>query len=179
MSHAEALVRHAAPDEISEIKAVCVAAYSEYRSEVPLSIFDGYIDDLQRLSDHWHEAEILVAEVGGRIAGSVQFYADASTEGLGLPQGWSGFRRLAVHPRERGRGLGRSLTLACIDSARRRHAPTIGVHTASFMRAARRIYEGMGFRRCAEFDLGASDIGLGDAGADVTIVAYRLDFTSA
>jgi predicted N-acetyltransferase YhbS len=179
MSHAEALIRHAAPDEISEIEAVCMAAYAEYRREVPLSVFEGYIDDLHRLSDHWHEAEVLVAEIGGHIAGSVLFYADASTEGLGLPQGWCGFRKLAVHPRRRGRGLGRSLTQACIDSARRQHAPTIGIHTASFMRAARRIYEQMGFRRCAEFDLSASDIGLGDASADVDIIAYRLDFVSA
>jgi catalase len=28
-----------------------------------------------------------VAEVGGRIAGSVMFYADASSEGFGLPKG--------------------------------------------------------------------------------------------
>ena len=179
MSHAEARIRHAAPDEISEVEAVCVAAFSEYRSEMPLPVFESYMDDLHRLSDHWHEAEVLVAEVGGHIAGSVQFYADASTEGLGLPQGWSGFRRLAVHPRKRGRGLGRSLTQACIDSARRQHAPTIGIHTVSFMRAARRIYEQMGFRRCAEFDISASDIGLGDASADVSIIAYRLDFVSA
>src|SRR5687767_12170290 len=179
MSHAEALIRHAAPDEILEIEAVCVAAYAEYRSEVPLSIFEGYVDDLHRLSDHWHEAEVLVAEVGGQIAGSVLFYADASTEGLGLPQGWCGFRKLAVHPRRRGRGLGRSLTQACIDSACRQHAATIGIHTASFMQAARRVYEQMGFRRCAEFDLSLSDIGLGDASADVDIIAYRLDFVPA
>lgn len=179
MSHAEALIRHAAPDEISEIEAVCVAAFSEYRGEMPLTVFESYIDDLHHLSDHWHEAEVLVAEVGGHIAGSVLFYADASTEGLGLPQGWSGFRKLAVHPRKRGRGLGRSLTQACIDSARRRHAPTIGIHTVSFMRAAWRIYERMGFRRCTEFDLSASDIGLGNASADVNIIAYRLDLVSA
>jgi predicted N-acetyltransferase YhbS len=179
MSHAEALIRHAAPDEISEIEAVCVAACAEYRSEVPLAVFEDYTDDLRHLSDHWHEAEVLVVEVGGQIAGSVLFYADASTEGLGLPQSWSGFRRLAVHPRMRGRGLGRSLAQACIDKARRRHAPTVGIHTATFMRAARRLYEQMGFRRCAEFDLRASDIGLGDASADVSIVAYRLDLISA
>jgi hypothetical protein len=47
------------------------------------------------------------------------------------------------------------------------------------MRAARRIYEHVGFRRCAEFDLKASDIGLGENGSgDVNIVAYRLDFPS-
>jgi predicted N-acetyltransferase YhbS len=179
MSHAEALIRRAAPDDIPEIEALCVAAYAEYRSEVPPSISEGYIDDLHHLSDHWHEAEVLVAEIGGRIAGSVLFYADANTEGLGLPQGWCGFRKLAVDPRNRGRGIGRSLTQACIASARRQRAATIGIHTAPFMRAARRIYEQMGFRRCAEFDLRASDIGLGDAGSDVNIIAYRLDLVSA
>jgi predicted N-acetyltransferase YhbS len=179
MSPAEALIRRAAPDEISEIETVCAAAYAEYRSEVPLPIYEGYIDDLHRLSDHWHEAEVLVAEVGGQIAGTVLFYEDASTEGLGLPQEWSGFRKLAVHPQSRGRGIGRSLTQACIDAAHRRRAPTIGIHTASFMRGARHLYEQMGFRRCAEFDLSGSDIGLGDAGADVTVIAYRLDLVSA
>ena len=49
---------------------------------------------------------MLVAEVAGRLAGSVLFYADASTEGLGLPPGWVGFRKLAVDPRMRGHGLG-------------------------------------------------------------------------
>jgi predicted N-acetyltransferase YhbS len=179
MSLAEVLIRHAAHHEISEIEDVCVAAYAEYHDEAPVSVFEGYIDDLRRLSDHWHEAEVLVAEVGGRIGGSVLFYADASTEGLGLPQGWSGFRKLAVHPRLRGRGIGRSLTQRCIDRARRQHAPTVGIHTVSFMRAARRIYEKMGFRRCPEFDISASDMGLGDAGGDVSVIAYRLDFVSA
>jgi ribosomal protein S18 acetylase RimI-like enzyme len=179
MSHADAVIRTAAPHEIAEIEAVSVATYSQFRGEIPLSVFEGYIGELRRLADHWHEAEVLVAELGGRIRGCVLFYADASTQGLGLPQGWSGFRKLAVHPDMRGRGLGRSLTQACIDSARRRRAPTVGIHTASFMRSALRMYDAMGFRRCAELDRSASDLGLGDDGAGVKLIAYRLDLISA
>lgn len=178
MSHAGVVIRRALRHEISEIEEVSVAAYAEYRSEVPAPVFEGYVADLRRLSEHWQEAEVLVAEVDGRIGGSVLFFPDASTEGLGLPQGWSGFRKLAVDPRMRGRGLGRDLTRACIDSAHRRRAPTVGIHTASFMRAARHIYEQMGFRRCAEFDLTASDLGLGDDGGDVSVIAYRLDLVA-
>src|SRR5262245_36695012 len=127
MPHPEILIRVATPHEISEIEAVCVAAYSEYRSEVPRSVFEGYIADLRRVSDHWHVAEVLVAEVNGRIGGSVLLYADASTKGFGLPQSWFAFGKLAVHPQMRSRGLGRSLTQACMDSARRRGAPTVGI----------------------------------------------------
>lgn len=175
MPRSVCLIRRAVEHEIPEIEALSVAAYAEYRGEVPASVFDSYIDDLRRLTDQWHEAEVLVAEVGRRIEGSVLFYADASTEDLGLPRGWSGFRKLGVHPRMRGHGLGRSLTEACIERARRLHAPTVGLHTVSFMRAARRIYEQIGFRRCTEFDLGASDMGLGNGSGDVSISAYRLD----
>ncbi|HEY8514401.1 MAG TPA: GNAT family N-acetyltransferase [Candidatus Binatia bacterium] len=175
MSDAEVVIRRATRREIPEVEELSVAAYAQYRSEVPASVFEGYVADLRRLSDSWQEAEVLVAEVAGRIDGSVQFFADASTEGLGLPQGWAGFRKLAVHPRARGRGLGRRLTEACLDGARARSAPTVGIHTASFMRAARKIYEQMGFRRCAEFDLSAADLGLGEAGAEVGVIAYRLD----
>jgi predicted N-acetyltransferase YhbS len=175
MSDDRVVIRRAARHEIAEIEDVCVAAYAQYRSEVPAPVFESYLDDLRRLADSWDEAETLVAEVDGRIGGSVLLFADASTEGLGLPQGWSGFRKLAVHPKMRGRGLGRRLTDACIDAARRRGAPTVGIHTASFMRAARNIYEQIGFRRCPEFDLSASDMGLDDAGGDVSVIAYRLD----
>jgi len=36
-------------------------------------------------------------------------------------------------------------------------------------------YEQMGFCRCTELDLSASDMGLGDGGGGVRIIAYRLD----
>ncbi len=111
-------VRRAAAHEIPEIEAVAVAAYAEYRTEVPAPVFDAYLDDLRRLADHWRDAEVLVAEVEGSIAGSVLFYPDAGSEGLGLPSDWAGFRKLAVRPEMRGRGLGRVLTEACIAAAR-------------------------------------------------------------
>jgi predicted N-acetyltransferase YhbS len=174
-----ATIRPATEHEIPEIEAVAVAAYAQYRAEVPRPVFDAYLEDLRRVAEHWREAEVLVAEVDGRIAGSVLYYADASTEGLGLPQSWSGFRKLAVHPEMRGRGLGRALTEACIAVARRCGVPAIGIHTTSFMQAARRLYEQVGFERCPEFDISAADMGLGDGAEGVRIIAYRLDLAVA
>jgi predicted N-acetyltransferase YhbS len=180
MSPAEYLIRPAARHEIPEIESVSVAAYAHYRGAVPAAIFKAYLADLGRLAEYWEEAEVLVAELDGRIAGSVLFYADASSEGLGLPNGWAGFRKLAVHPEMRGLGLGRRLVGSCIDAARRLGAPTIGIHTASFMKAACRIYEQIGFRRCPQYDLRAADILGLDAGVgEVKVIAYRLDLVSA
>lgn len=97
-----ATVRRAAPREIPAIEALTVAAYAEYRDEVPPSVHAAHLDDLRRLADQWRDAEVLVAEVDGRIAGSVPFCPDAGREGLGLPAAWAGFRELAVPPAMRG-----------------------------------------------------------------------------
>jgi GNAT superfamily N-acetyltransferase len=175
MSLAEYVIRPATKREIPEIERMSVAAYLEYRDEAPAAIFDAYIKDLGRLTRYWDEAEVTVVEVGGRIAGSVMFYADASSEGLGLPKEWAGFRKLAVHPAMRRHGLGRKLTERCVETAGRLGAATIGLHTVSFMKAACAIYEQSGFRRCPEYDLRASDLLSVDAGAgEVMIIAYRL-----
>src|SRR5260221_5458305 len=103
------VIRPAVRDEIPEIESVIVAAYSEFLDEVPAAVSDAYLEDSRRVGDHWDEAEVLVAEFDGRIAGTVFFHADASSEGLGWPKGWAGFRRLAVHPALRGHGAGRML----------------------------------------------------------------------
>jgi predicted N-acetyltransferase YhbS len=176
---ADSLIRSAHRHEIPEIEAVTLAAYAEFRDQVPDDFFNAYMDNLRRFADRWEEAEVLVAELNGRVAGTITFYADASSEGLGLPKGWAGFRRLAVHPQMRGHGVGHALTKRCVDAAHLLKAPTIGVHTAAFMRAACSIYDRLGFRRCPEYDLRASEIlSLEGGGDDVAVITYRLDLAA-
>ena len=168
-------IRPALRHEISEIEEIGVAAYAVYRSETPAAIFDAYMADLRNLAAYWGEAEVLVAELGGRVGGSVMFYPDASTEGLGLPKEWAGFRKLAVKPQLQGEGLGRRLIDHCIRLAQARGAAAIGIHTGYFMTAARHIYEQLGFKRCPEFDLRAADIFGNDEIGQLDVIAYRFD----
>jgi GNAT superfamily N-acetyltransferase len=173
------LIRPAVRAEIPEIASLIVAAYDEFRDEVPPAVYDAYLEDSRHVGDHWGEAEVLVAEFDGRIAGTVFFHADASSEGLGWPMGWTGFRRLAVHPALRGQGAGRMLANKCVDLARTLGAPTVGIHTASFMKAACDIYQQMGFRRCSKYDLRISSfLGLDVGAGEFTVIAYRLDLAS-
>ena len=83
------------------------AAFAQYRHEAPAPLFEAYLEQSRNLAARWHIAEVLVAEIDGRIAGTVTFFADASSEGMGLPEGWAGVRTLAVHPAARGRGIAR------------------------------------------------------------------------
>jgi ribosomal protein S18 acetylase RimI-like enzyme len=52
---------------------------------------------------------------------------------------------LVVDPRARGKGIGRSLTEACIERARRDGASAISLHTSPAMEAALALYLKMGF----------------------------------
>jgi GNAT superfamily N-acetyltransferase len=172
----DVVVRCALRREIEEIEQIGVAAYAEFRSEVPAAILEAYFADLRDLSNQWDQAQAIVAEIDGRIAGSVMFYADASTEGLGLPSQWAGFRKLAVAPRMRAQGLGRKLVEHCVGLARKCGATAVGIHTTSFMTAARRIYSDLGFRRCPSFDRKVTDLlnmDFDDKAFD--IIAYKLE----
>jgi predicted N-acetyltransferase YhbS len=173
------LIRPATREEIPDIQSVVAAAFAQFRAEAPAPLFHAYIADARNLAARWDMAEVLVAEVDRRIAGTVTFYPDASAEGLGLPKEWAGFRTLAVQPALRGRGIGRRLVDTCIDAARALDLKTIGIHTASFMRAACRIYEQTGFRRCPDYDLSASAMmGVDKSAGDVAVIAYRLDLAA-
>ncbi len=132
--------------------------------------------DLRALCATTGAGEFMVAESDGRLVGAVAFYREASSQGLGLPQEWSGLRALAVEPDARGRGIGRQLAEACALRAWRIGRRAIGLHNAAFQVAARQIYLALGFVRCPQYDFNAGDLpGLDLKGERLAIDAFRLD----
>jgi GNAT superfamily N-acetyltransferase len=174
------LVRPARKDEARGIGTLVAAALQEFRELIPPAIFQAYVEESADIAARWDEAEVLVAEIEGELAGTVSFYADASREGLGFPATWAGFRTLAVDPAMRGRGIGKVLLQTCLDKARTQGAPTLAIHTSQVMRAARLLYEQAGFRRSPEHDVtGSAALGLDEGAGHIAVIAYRLDFASA
>lgn len=171
-------VRPARCDEVPEIAAVLQAAYAEYRDRAPAAAWRTYAARTIDVAARWEDGEVLVATVGGRVAGTVTFRTGAALGGTGLPAGWASFGALGVAPAARGRGVGRALVAACVARARTARAPVLAIHTAAPMRAARRLYAGCGFRRAPGLDIPASQVEPFDpAEGDVTLLALRLDLT--
>jgi ribosomal protein S18 acetylase RimI-like enzyme len=105
------------------------------------------------LAGHLDRAEVIVAEAGGEIVGTVTFYEDASLAGQGdWPPGSAAVLRLAVLPGHRGRGTGRALLEECVRHCRDRGIDTLALHTATWMAVARDMYERRGFVRVPEYD---------------------------
>jgi ribosomal protein S18 acetylase RimI-like enzyme len=69
-----------------------------------------------------------------------------------LAEGEAGMRMLAVDPALQRRGVGRALTLACLERARAEGRRRLVLHTGAWMPAAIRLYQSMGFARRPDLD---------------------------
>lgn len=78
----------------------------------------------------------LLCETGGRIAGYIIFWSLAGVVDV---------HNLAVHPRCRRRGIGRSLLLAAINAARSAKASRMTLEVRKSNEPAKRLYESVGF----------------------------------
>jgi ribosomal protein S18 acetylase RimI-like enzyme len=127
------------------VDVVALAAFEQYR---------GVYDDWERLeravgrmSGMAGEAELVVAEAGGAVAGAAAYCPPFSAPRAEyFEPHWPLIRMLLVAPEARGLGIGRSLTLECIERARRDGAGAIALHTSPAMAVALALYLRLGFR---------------------------------
>jgi GNAT superfamily N-acetyltransferase len=148
------VVRDAVPGELEEVSDLTLRAFREYRPLLTPHFVQRYEQDIRDAFGSATNGSILVAELGGRLAGTATLLADGSGYGMrGWPRAWPVIRLLAVDPPARGWGVGTRLAATCVERARRLGVPTLGLHTAPFMTAARVIYEALGFDRAPEYDV--------------------------
>jgi ribosomal protein S18 acetylase RimI-like enzyme len=86
----------------------------------------------------------LIARQNGDRAGFLLLLDDLPDEVTLLPQGFVAY--MAVEPDRRGYGIGAALLAAAEDEARRRGLPYISLMVTEENEAARRLYEGKGYR---------------------------------
>jgi GNAT superfamily N-acetyltransferase len=155
----EAIVRPGGVNDFDAARAVLEAGYTEYADLLGTDGWKRYLKDIVDLDGRAADSELLIAEHAGEIVACVSYFppgakssypSDATSERW--PFEWAVFRLLAVAPAARRRGLGRLLTQACIDRARRDGAPVVGLHTTAPMATARAMYERMGFEREPRYD---------------------------
>ena len=96
-------------------------------------------------------AELIVATVGGRVAGAVGYIGPGHPKQEWFEADWPVVRMLVVHPAHRGLGIGRALTEECVRRARRDGAPLIALHTTPIMEVALAMYERMGFTKYKDY----------------------------
>lgn len=158
------LVRDARPDETAAVSALLAEAYEAFRPRFPDDAWRIYVGEIADVQSRLADSQLIVAECAGRLAGTVALYPEATRSSLEhWPPGWASIRALAVRAEARGSGVGHALGAECVRRARALGAKAIGLHTASFMTAATRIYQRLGFERRPADDIEVGEMFTGRA----------------
>ncbi|GGZ83669.1 GNAT family N-acetyltransferase [Streptomyces subrutilus] len=160
-------IRTALPADYAELGEITAGAYL---SDGHLDFGDGdpYLHTLRDVAGRAARAEVLVAELGGRLLGGVTFAAPGSPLADIAGPGEAEFRMLAVAREARGQGAGEALVRACLERARAiEGVEAVVLSTQQGMEGAHRIYVRLGFTRTPERDWAPID--------DLLLLTYRLN----
>lgn len=156
------IIREATESELPIIKEQRVLAYEEYAKLLPESHWLALKSAITADIDIVTGAELLIAEEGGEILGSVALFPARTDayQGFVEAQDYPEIRMLAIMPEARKKGVGIALIKDCIARSKGNDAKYIGLHTGEFMKAAMKLYEKIGFERVPELDFVPADDGI-------------------
>jgi len=156
------IIRDAVEEELSYIRSHRVESYEEHAKKIPAEHWKALKEAISSEADVLEGVERIVAELDGKIVGSVALFPaktdayDGYVDQLDYPE----IRMLAVTPQARGNGVAAALIFECIRRTKARGLESIGLHTADFMESAIRLYERLGFERLPQFDFEPANDGI-------------------
>jgi len=147
-------IREIRPDEVGATASVTIDGYREAYGET----LGSYADTLADVERRIREAVVLVAVEDGAIVGTVT-YVGAASSALAehVRDGEAAIRMLAVTPDAKRRGIGRALSLACIERARTDGKHAVMLHADEVMTASQSLYVSLGFIRDPSRDFAPDD----------------------
>ncbi|MBM7650858.1 GNAT family N-acetyltransferase [Neobacillus cucumis] len=165
------LIRDALVEEFPLIREQRVRAYEVHVKNIPEDHWKALKAAISSDANFNSDIERIVAELDGKIIGSVVLYPahsdayEGNVEQLDYPE----IRMLAVDPEAQGRGIATALISECIERAKAKGHLAIGLHTGAFMKSAISLYERFGFEHISQYDFEPANDG-------IIVKAYRLNF---
>lgn len=152
-------IKEANPKEFNTIGDLMVMVYDQLDGFPSVIEQPEYYSMLRNIGELTRKPKVTLLTAiskGHKIVGAVLYFGDMSQYGSGgtaiHEKEAAGFRLLAVHPSHRGHGLGKVLTQACIDEAKKQGRNTLVIHSTKAMKLAWSMYERMGFKRAVDLD---------------------------
>jgi len=130
-------------EDAESVNQIALAAFDEYQSAYSdWPSFSQHIGGMATLAQF---GEIVVAATETMLSGVVVYVGPGKPKAAFFDPEWPIIRMLVVHPKCRGKGLGRALTNECIRRAERDGSSCIALHTTPIMKVALPMYRRMGF----------------------------------
>jgi broad specificity phosphatase PhoE/GNAT superfamily N-acetyltransferase len=146
----QVIIRDAEPSEYAVVGELRVTAY---QSLGLLPEGSGYARTLRGFGfDGDCEVLVAVAETASGVLGTITLEPFGAASELARDATEADIRAFAVAPQAQGLGVGRTLLLAVIDSARKRGLRRLRLCTQPAMESARHLYETTGFSRTPKLD---------------------------
>jgi ribosomal protein S18 acetylase RimI-like enzyme len=160
-------IREARPDEYEAVGELVVGAYRTLGDAGD----EFYESQLRDVTSRSVDSQVLVAELRGRIVGTVSFVRGPGSLAEVDDPDAATIRMLGVAPEARGRGIGEALVRECIDRAHAAQRNRVRLDTRTSMMGAQRLYERLGFRRNPAHDWSPA--------SGIELLGYVLDLGSS
>lgn len=142
MSH-DLTIRAPRHEELDIVASVMVDAYAEFAERMSPDAWSAFAQNIANVRGVLDDAELLVAERGGRIVGVVTLF----TDWRGAQADAYGVRMLAVPPPERGTGVAHALMSEAIRRAHADGKRRVVLTVTQEMESARDVFSHLGFER--------------------------------
>jgi GNAT superfamily N-acetyltransferase len=163
-------IREALPGDDARIGELLVDAFlSTYARKMPEVVYDdARKNDLRDVAAKRSRSTVLVAELGGRVIGTVSIFRPGAAGSEAWLANSADLRQLAVEPAFHGKGIAKPLLDRAEAIARDEwKADGVCLHVRKGAGGVARLYESRGFRRDPSGDI---------ARPTVTLEAYVLRF---
>lgn len=137
-------IQIAQPHHFPAIATLNIEAYREYAAYLTADAWATMQTNLGAIETLAQHTIFLITFRSGNLVGSVA-YCPPGNSRFPIPSDWASVLLLAVSPRYRKQGIGRSLLQACIQQACKDGSETIGLFTSEVMTGARQLYDSFGF----------------------------------
>jgi len=104
---AQIIIRRYREEDRDAVNGVALAAFAQYANDY--HDWPAFRANIGRTADLAQQADLLVADVGGAIAGAIAHVGPDRPRSPIYPPEWSVVRMLVVDPARRGQGVGRAL----------------------------------------------------------------------
>ncbi len=149
------IYRQGTSDDLQALKNLALKSWSPFQNQLTEEHWNSLSNTIS--SDKTYE-ELLEQSISflcvlddGDIIGMAFLVSKGHPTEIYLNE-WSYIRFVSVDPKFAGQGIGRKLTIMCIDKAKQNGEKTIALHTSEMMGNAIHIYESLGFKILRELE---------------------------
>ncbi len=149
------IFREANISDLSALKQLAIKSWSKFKTYLTE---DNWIKLFERLNSDETYLELLdkstsvICENENNLLIGMAFLVPRGNPTEIFEENWSYIRFVTVSPDFQGRGVGRQLTMKCIEVAITNKETTIALHTSELMLNARHLYQSLGFEIVKEID---------------------------